>query len=775
MKNSLSLIAIIVGLALFHSPLLGSDDEKPSKVRFGTIKGRISDVETKSPVVGATARVLNSELGAYANINGEFVIKKVPVGTYSLQFSSVGFQPVIKNDIIVRSDRITFVDADIAMSEIPFKSVTVSAGSFHEIQDQPTSATCFNGEEIRRSPGSAGDVSRIVAVLPSVAKVNDMMNSLAVRGGSPTENAFYVDNIEIPNINHYPVQGTSGGPISLLNVDFIDNVNFSAGGFSAAYGDRLSSVMEIDFREGNRDEFDTQIDMNMAGFGVAFEGPIRKDKGSIMFSGRRSYLDLLVDAIGTGVAPRYSDYQGKAVYDLSSSNRISVLGIYGHDNITFDRESSTDDRLPFYGPFKGSEYAFGANWRLLWNKNGYSNTSVSALGTEYNQNVFETFADPDTDPWVYTNISREDIYQVRNVNHYRFSESVGSEFGFDVKYLHNDFYTHSAPYTNAIGDSIPGILVDKTLDATKYGMYASLNLRPGGRLSATAGVRYDYYPFIRHWHFSPRFSLSYALSNRLTVKGATGIYYQSIPVSLLAQKKEFEKLQDPIAYHYVAGMDYLLTPETKLTFEGYYKKYDNFPMDPAQPMLFLADELSFQRIVGIFEELSDKGLAESYGIELTLQKKLAREFYGLMGGSLFRARYRGLDGMWRDRIFDNKYLFSVEGGYKPNNKWEYSIRWIFAGGSPYSPIDPAASELAGRTVVSRDKVNEVRMDPYHSLNLRVDRRYHFSHTNLIVYFSVWNVYNRKNVSMYYWNVPDRKIDKEFQWSTLPVIGFELEL
>ena len=159
---------------------------------------------------------------------------------------------------------------------------------------------------------------------------------------------------------------------------------------------------------------------------------------------------------------------------------------------------------------------------------------------------------------------------------------------------------------------------------------------------------------------------------------------------------------------------------------------------------------------------------------MTLQKKLVSDFYGLVSGSLFRARYRGLDGIWRDRIFDNKYMFSIEGGYKPNNKWEYSIRWIFAGGPPYSPIDSTASEQVGRTVIAKDRVNEARLPAYHSMNLRVDRRFHFRHSNLIVFFSVWNVYNRKNISTYYWNVPDKKADKIFQWSTLPVIGFELE-
>ena len=172
--------------------------------------------------------------------------------------------------------------------------------------------------------------------------------------------------------------------------------------------------------------------------------------------------------------------------------------------------------------------------------------------------------------------------------------------------------------------------------------------------------------------------------------------------------------------------------------------------------------------------MQDVGNAYSTGLEVTLQKKLVSGLYGLVSGSYSRSRYCGLDGSWRDRIVDNRVLFSVEGGYKPSNEWEYSLRWVFAGGRPYTPLDTLASRMRNRSVRDADRVNGERFDDYHSLNLRFDRRFNFSGSNMIVYLSIWNAYNRKNVADYYWNQIDRKEDVIYQWSTLPVLGMEYE-
>ena len=229
-------------------------------------------------------------------------------------------------------------------------------------------------------------------------------------------------------------------------------------------------------------------------------------------------------------------------------------------------------------------------------------------------------------------------------------------------------------------------------------------------------------------------------------------------------------------YHYVMGINHLLSENTRLTLEVYDKEYRDFPLDPSQPPLFILDELFYD--LGFFfshDNLVDTGKAYTRGVELVIQKKLARDFYGLVSGSYFRSRYRDYNGFWRDRVFDNRYIFSVEGGYKPNNKWEYSVRWVFAGGPPYTPFDIQASESAIKGIFDRNRINKVRKPDYHSLNIRFDRRFNFSGSNLIFYMDFWNVYNRKNIESYYWNEAENKRDVSHQWSFIPIIGLEWEL
>ena len=269
--------------------------------------------------------------------------------------------------------------------------------------------------------------------LPSVAKVNDQSNSLIIRGGSPIENAFYLDNIEIPNINHYPTQGSSGGPIGMVNVDFIKDVNFHTGGFGASYGDRLSSIMEINFREGNRDELDGQLDLNFAGFGGTAEGPLFGTWGSWMVSLRRSYLDLLVEAIniGTSVAPRYGDFQGKLVLDLDTHNRLSLLTLWGDDQISSDKEIAEENDMIVYGDQDIIQRTTGLNWRFLWGTTGYSNTSLSYTMMRYREDFTETASDVH----LIRNRSLEQQFKFRNINRWHVNKENSLEFGIESKLI----------------------------------------------------------------------------------------------------------------------------------------------------------------------------------------------------------------------------------------------------------------------------------------------------------------------------------------------------
>jgi len=769
MRRVAKLITAAVVLSILLSCGVAAQTDSTSR-KTGGLKGQIVDAQTRSPLSGASLLILGSQQGTGADADGHFSLKDVPVGSCKVKFSSIGYETLVKTDVIVRSGRATYLQVELSPRPLETQGVVVQADYFPETPAEPTGSTAFNGEEVRRSAGAGGDVSRIVSILPSVAKTNDQSNCLAVRGGSPAENSFYLDNIEIPNINHYPLQGSSGGPIGLLNNDFIQDVSFSAGGFSAIYGDRLSSVTDITFREGDRDQFDAQLEMGLAGLGAVAEGPIARKKGSWMLSIRRSYLDLLVDAIGTGVAPRYSDYQGKVVYNLSPRHKVEVLGVAGVDFIDFSKSQAKDQGNEAYGSYKGYEYAMGANWQFLWNKQGYSETSVSILGDRMDSKFRET----KSDLLLSDGNNKQQSYQFRNVNHYRLNDAAYTEFGVEGKHVvsHRNFYY--GEYTNSLGDTIPAGRTDDRIESSKEAAFADLTLTPLPRFSTTMGLRYDRFEYNKHSHLSPRLAFSLKLNPQTSLNASTGVYYQNLPLAVLTQSEDSQKLKDPVAYHFVLGLTRLLSENTRLTVEGYYKKNDHYPLDPAQPQLFIVDLFAAGRSFTVINGLVDRGRAESYGIELTLQKKLVRGVYGIACGSYSKSRYEGLDGIWRNRDYDNRFIFGVEGGYKPNNKWEFSLRWVYAGGPPYTPLDIDASAAINRSVLDKNRVNELRYPAYHSLNLRVDRRYTFSHTNLVTYLAIWNAYNRKNVSNYYWNEVDRKPDTIYQWTLLPVAGIEFE-
>ncbi|MFQ5864933.1 MAG: TonB-dependent receptor plug domain-containing protein, partial [bacterium] len=615
-------------------------------------------------------------------------------------------------------------------------------------------------------------VSRAMFGLPGIAKVNDSFNSLIVRGGSPSENTFFIDNIEMPNISHFGIQGTSGGFLSLFNGDLVRDVNFYSGGFSASYGDKLSSIMDIGFREGNRDDFDMQLDMNLAGVGGIAEGPLPGRKGSWLFAVRKSFLELLFEVVAEDSnVPAYTDLQGKVVYDLSANHRLSFLNIYGLSDLSSTREDAFADGENEYGGVTLTQNTGGVNWRYLWGKHGYSNTSLSHTFWKYDWNWFLTRDESE----LFDNQSLEQELKLRNVNTWRVSPKQKLEFGIEAKFLNTDYEYFNAQHNDPLGNITPEFSIDQNTGSQKYSAFVSYSWRPVRKLTLTPGFRADYFAYNKNTHISPRFSFSYQLSGKTSLNGAAGVFYQNMPLILLYQKEAFKDLRDPVSHHYVLGLSHLLSEDTRLTLEAYDKEYDHFPLDPTTPSLFIMDEPVYE--IARFtphEQLVDSGKAYSRGVEVMLQKKLAKNFYGLISGTYFKTRYRDHDGVWRNRIYDNRYAFNIEGGFKPNSKWEFSVRWTYAAGRPYTPYDVEASRDLRRGVFDQNKVNAERLPAYNSLNLRFDRRFHFSGSNLIFYFSVWNALNSENVWYHMWNETHNREDRILQFERTPVLGLEFE-
>jgi len=711
LKKHLIYILILISVAVCFA-----ENEQP----HGTIKGNITDVDTKLPLPAANIILTGTQHGASTDLNGNFTIYNVPVGSYTAQCSYIGYEPIIITDVVVKSNRVTMLQTELKSSAINADVVTVKPSYFVKTEKQPVSVVSVTNEEIRRASGSAGDVSRIMMALPSVAKVNDVRNSLVVRGGSPMENGYFVDNIAIPNINHFPTQGASGGAVGLLNVDFIKNVRFYSGGFAAVYGDKLSSIMDLSFREGNPSEFDAQLDLNMQGFGAVAEGPLWDKHGSWMFSARRSYWDLIINEfdIEASAIPEIADFQGKVVYNLSNKHKMSFLDILGFEESIIEKERSLENRENVYGNWKSVSNTAGANWRYLWGGKGYSNTSISFNYTKWNSKAYETR----TDYKLTENESTEQKIWLRNINHYNLNPNAVLDFGVEVKLIDMQYDNFYAAYTDPLGNLTPELRVDDKITSVKYGAFVSYHHSLFNRLIATPGIRLDYFEYNDNVHISPRITLSYQLRQNTFLNCSYGKFYQFLPMIMLSQNESFKELNDPVADHFVLGVSHLLSEDTRLTVEAYSKEYRNMPLDPGQGSLFIIDGSNEVYGFSNYEQLVDEGEAYARGVEIMLQKKLAKNIYGVTSGSYFRTRYKDYDGVWRDRSYDNQYMFTINGGYKPNNHWEFGMRWVYAGGTPYTPFDIKASEAAHRAVLNSTKINEERLPDYHTLDVRVDRR-----------------------------------------------------
>jgi hypothetical protein len=314
-----------------------------SLAQVGSIRGRVVEYGNQQPLAGVNIAIQGTRQGAATDVDGHYLIDNVAVGAYTVEFSYIGYETRNITDVIVKSNKATFVNCDLAWQALEAEAITVQAGYFESLVQASVSAHMLNYEEVRRSPGSREDVSRMIQNFAGVNPTSDDRNDLVVRGGSPSEVLFNVDQIEIPNPNHFGTQGATGGPITMLNNEFIEEVTFMAGGFPADYGHKASGAMDIKLREGNRHGYNGKLDFSFAGAGGFFEGPLGSERGSFLVSFHRSYLDLFKDLLNYGGVPIYTNYQGKFAYDLTPIHHASLLLIGGNDRIDIEYEAEIED------------------------------------------------------------------------------------------------------------------------------------------------------------------------------------------------------------------------------------------------------------------------------------------------------------------------------------------------------------------------------------------------------------------------------------------------
>jgi hypothetical protein len=744
----------------------------------GAITGEIVDALTRQPI--SNARVTVEGLGATAasDDDGRFVLRAVPAGAYRLLIEREGFAPQRQADVIVLPDRDTTLALRLALRAVREESVEVRANAFTRPPDVAASAFAMSFEELRRAPGAAEDVSRALQALPGLAARNDMRNDLVTRGGSPSENLTIVDGFEVPTLSHFATQGASGGPINMLNAELIGDVSFLAGGFPAPYGGRLSSVLDVSLRDGNRERMAAEFDLGMAGAGFVLEGPLGK-RGSWIASARRSYVDLfLTDQLGTVAIPEWINYQVKASYDLGRGHRLAFLSLGGWDRDTFDPDLTDLEEHSVF-EFKSNDYRStnGLRWQSLFGQKGFGALSLVATRCTFRTDTWDKWTGRQL---VAHNRSIEDELGLKYDATYQLSSSVAGRVGASVTRQRLD-YELSQPIGLENPFSLSTARVDaldlrSSLNATQAATYAQLGVRLPSRLQLTLGGRYDYFESIRSGGLGPRASLSYRLHPRLELSAAAGRYLQNPPF-VYQLSAPGNRALDPIrADHYIVGAAYSPTDDLKVTIEVYDKRYHAYPVSVDYPSLSMANKGDGD-IMGLLFPLTSAGRGRSRGIELYLQQKLARNLYGQLSYAYARAEQAALDGVLRPSDFDLPHVLSLVGGYRFGKRLEIASRFTYTSGRPYTPFLVAETLAQNRStgILDLTRVSGMRTPAYHRLDLRVDRRFLRSWGALVLYLEIENVYNRKNVRTYDWNPKVGGATAEEQFSRMIIGGLNLKL
>jgi len=738
----------------------------------GEITGRVIDKNNQQPVSDVSISLIKDNIvvtGTMTDEKGFFRIPEVNVGEYTLRFSQLGFNPLLKDNIVVYSG----VPADVLaeLEIITTEEIEVQDKRFVTPSDLSNSFKNLEYEEIRRSPGGFEDIGRVVQTLPGVSFVNDGRNDLIVRGGSPSENLFLVDNSFVPNINHFGSQGATGGPISILNLDLIREVNFITGGFSARYGDKLSSVLEIDLREGNRNEFLSEINLSATGFGAVLEGPIGKQKkGSWLFSARKSYLDFIFKASGFGFVPEYSSAQVKGVYDFGEKNSLTVNAIGVLDKVTFNNDD-LENRQDNEGILKNNQWGYvnTYEWKTLISKNSFA---LFNLGRTFN--IFDYSGRDSLFNEVFKNKSEEGETTLKAEYFLNPVPATQLQFGGAwrlVNFTNNIKQQQDTSYyiDPATGKRyvFPALQLQGTNTTSKAFLYSQITQILFDKIKLNLGLRYDYFEYINKKNYlSPRASVVVPLSNILNLNFAYGIFYQSPSYVSLIANEQNRNLQDIRAEHYIAGVEYFFSSDFRMTLEAYRKNYSDYPVSTLRPYLILANNGGNfeQRDQFGLEPLVSAGTGYSKGIELFLQKALTTNYYGTLSLSLFNAKYTALDGVERESGFNNRYIFTLVGGFNFGQGWEASSKLRLTGGRPYTPINP----LDGTQLVT--DYNTAILPNYRSLDVRAQKRWNFKSWTLVTYVDVQNIFNKKNVTEYIWNKFTKTIEPDESIGILPTIG-----
>ena len=722
----------------------------------GRIRGRVMDEEKYEPLPFVNVVVQGTNSGAATDMNGEFVITGLEPGIYTLKATFIGYKPAYSDEIEINNAKTAFIEITMEQLDLEIGEVTVTPSKYENLEESPVSVQQIQVSDIEKSPGANRDISKVIQSFPGVGSSVSFRNDIIVRGGGPSESVFYLDGIEIPTLNHFSTQGASGGAVGIINADLIQNVNYYSGAFPANRNNALSGVFEFKLKDGNKDQTNRRIAVGASETALTMDGPILNNT-TYLLSLRRSYLQFLFDAIGLPFLPTFNDVLFKSETNFNQKNRLTLIGLGALDksrlNTGIDNPDKEQQYILNYLPEQDQwNYMVGANYKhvmgksfqnLIFSRNVLNNESFKYINNNKN---------PENEILDYKSQEIENNIRINNTYRNKGYKVVLSGQLSQAK------YSNSTYQKRFIGNQTNVIDYDTDLTFYKWGLSGQISkayLRDKLRLSL--GVRTDANNYSSSMNnladqLSPRFSASYSLTKKFNINFNTGLYYELPPYTSLGftnSAGELVNKQNGIKYisvaHYIAGFEFFRNADSKISLEGFYKKYDDYPISLTDS-ISLANKGADFTVIGD-EEIISQGKGRAFGLELSGRYVLFEDMESIVSYTLVKSEFDNLEGEYIPSSWDSRHIFTMTTTKPFGQKWQAGYRLRYVSGLPYTPYDLEKSSLVtawqtrGQPFKDFTEYNSKRLKDFVQLDIRIDRRFYFSNIALTLYLDVQNVLN----------------------------------
>ena len=762
-----------------------------------SIRGKVVDTDTKSPLPGATIFLAESNppKGTTTDIDGNFLLKDVTVGRVDLEISYVGYQTRTLRNLILKSGKELVVNIELQENVEEIDEVVIRARQKHQPDNKmaKVSARSFTIEETEKYAGSWGDPSRMAQNYAGVVSAGDQRNDIIIRGNSPIGLLWRLEDINIPNPNHFGALGATGGPVSILNNNVLANSDFFTGAFPAEYGNALSGVFDLKMRNGNHDhhEFTGQVGFN--GFELGAEGPF-SDRSNASFLVNYRYSTLaLMDELGidpqVGAVPEYQDISLHVNLPLEKGN-LSVFGIGGLSDIVLgsdrDTSASSFNAPEGYETVNGSDMGvMGISYLHFFNEDTRLKNSFSVSGQRVSTTIDSLYEDQSQKLFY-----EEDNSQWKLGWYSKFVKKLNARNRVD---LGVSLENYAINYVDSIHESWTDIEVApgaspyiRQLNIRKNNLlitqaYAQWQHRFTNDLTAYGGLHWQHFNYNRTWRLEPRFNIEWKFSNRQSLSFGYGNHSQLPPLFLFFVEtrtfnQEYIQTNQNLGFsksnQFVLSYDRNFTPNLRMKTEVYYQHQESIPVEQEESYFSLANYgASFHQ--ARMDSLVNEGNGRNYGLEFTLEKFFHKNYYFLLTASLFESKYQPSLGGFRNTAFNGNYVVNLLGGYElpigNQNTLALNIRLVTAGGKRYTPIDLEASREKDYTVYKDELAYSKQLADYFRLDGRLSLKINGKNTTQEWALDITNLTDHPNVFQRNYNSSSEKFVTEYQHRFFPIM------